>query len=201
MDTLVGKTLSHYQILERLPGGGMGVVYRARDERLSRDVALKVLPSDVLADEAARRRFRKEALALSKLNNPNIATINDFGTQADVDFIVMEYIDGVNLDAMLRAGPLPEKEVGRLGINWRGGWRTPQKGVLQEDLKPGNLRLNPDGWLKPGLRAGRLSRARRGGSTSALILRDRGLLSQTAAGVLRGEGTCPKRRLFGGLSS
>jgi len=77
---LIGKTFSHYRILDRIGAGGMGVVYRALDERLSRDVAMKVLPSDALADETARKRFRKEALALSKLNHPNIATVHDFDT-------------------------------------------------------------------------------------------------------------------------
>ena len=82
MDSLIGKTLSRYRILERIGAGGMGVVYRALDERLNRDVAMKVLPPDALADEGARNRFRKEARALSKLKHPNIATVHDFDTSA-----------------------------------------------------------------------------------------------------------------------
>ena len=75
---MTGKTLSHYRLVEQIGAGGMGVVYRAHDERLERDVALKVLPADTLADEETRKRFRKEALALSQLNHPNIATVFDF---------------------------------------------------------------------------------------------------------------------------
>ena len=91
---MVGKTISRYRVLAKLGAGGMGEVYRAHDERLQRDVALKVLPAHTLADEAARKRFRKEALALSKLNHPNIATVHDFDTQDGVDFLVMEYVAG-----------------------------------------------------------------------------------------------------------
>jgi len=91
---LVGQILGHYRILEQIGAGGMGVVYRAHDERLDRDIALKVLPSGALTDEAARKRFRKEALALSRLNHPNIAMVFDFDTQDDMDFLVIEYIPG-----------------------------------------------------------------------------------------------------------
>ena len=77
-DTLIGRTISHYRIVEKIGAGGMGVVYRARDEDLDRDVALKFLPIRVLSDEAARKRFRKEALVLAKMNHPNIATIHEF---------------------------------------------------------------------------------------------------------------------------
>src|SRR5437773_2676201 len=91
---MIGRTLSHYRIVEQIAAGGMGVVHRARDERLGRDVALKVLPPGALSDEAARERFRREALALSRLNHPHIATIYDLDRQEDVDFLVMEYIPG-----------------------------------------------------------------------------------------------------------
>jgi len=77
---MIGESISHYKILEQLGAGGMGVVYRAHDERLDRDVAVKVLPTGTLTDEAARKRFRKEALTLSRLNHPNIATVHDFDT-------------------------------------------------------------------------------------------------------------------------
>src|SRR6266436_8930836 len=94
-DALIGRTLSHYRVLEKIGAGGMGVVYLAHDERLDRDVALKALPTGLLSDKAARRRFRKEALALSRLNHPGIATIFDFDTQEGADFLVMEHIQGV----------------------------------------------------------------------------------------------------------
>jgi serine/threonine protein kinase len=92
---LVGRTLGHYRIIEQIGAGGMGVVYRAHDEQLDRDVAIKVLPAGTLADEAARKRFRKEALALAKLNHPNIATVHEFGSQNGTDFLVTEYIAGL----------------------------------------------------------------------------------------------------------
>src|SRR5712691_6523669 len=113
---LVGQILGHYRILEQIGAGGMGVVYRAHDERLDRDVALKVLTPGALVDEAARKRFRKEALALSRLNHPNIAMVFDFDTQDDMDFLVIEYIPGTTLDASVGPDVLPEKQVIRLGL-------------------------------------------------------------------------------------
>src|SRR5689334_11679432 len=89
---MIGQRLSHYRIVERIGAGGMGVVYRAHDEQLDRDVAIKVLPPGSLADESARKRFRNEALSLARLNHPNIATVHEFGSQDDVDFLVTEYI-------------------------------------------------------------------------------------------------------------
>jgi len=103
---MIGQTVSRYHILEKLGAGGMGVVYRAHDERLDRDVALKVLPPGIFRDEAARKRFRKEALALSKLNHPNIATIHDFDTHDGIDFLVMEYITGTTVSHRLRSEAL-----------------------------------------------------------------------------------------------
>ena len=82
---MIGRTLGHYRIIEKIGAGGMGVVYRAGDERLERDVAIKVLPAGALADEETRKRFRREAMALSKLNHPNVATIHDFNTENNVD--------------------------------------------------------------------------------------------------------------------
>ncbi|MFQ5927922.1 MAG: protein kinase, partial [Terriglobia bacterium] len=146
---MIGKTLGHYRIIEKIGAGGMGEVYRARDERLERDVALKVLPAGALADEAARKRFRKEALALSKLNHPNIETVYDFDTQDGVDFLVMEHIAGETLDAKVKQGALGEKEVARLGAQLAEGLAAAHAaGVVHRDLKPGNLRVTPDGRLK-----------------------------------------------------
>src|SRR6202040_2924548 len=112
----IGQTLGHYRILEHIAAGGMGVVYRAHDQQLERDVAIKVLPAGTLADEAARKRFRKEALSLAKLNHPNIATIHDFDTDGETDFLVTEYIAGESLDKKLAAGALIGREVVRLGL-------------------------------------------------------------------------------------
>jgi eukaryotic-like serine/threonine-protein kinase len=146
---LVGQTLSHYRVLEQIGAGGMGVVYRARDERLDRDVALKVLPTLSLADPATRRRFRHEALTLSKLNHPNIAMVFDFDTEDNIDFLVTEYVPGVTLDARLALSSLPESEALQLGIQLASGLEAAHAhSIVHRDLKPGNLRLTPDGRLK-----------------------------------------------------
>ena len=142
-------TLSHYRVLEQIGCGGMGVVYRAHDERLERDVALKVLPAGALADEAARKRFKKEALALSKLNHPNIATVFDFDSQDGMDFLVEELISGLSLSEMLVPGPLPEDEIINLGSQLVEGLAAAhEQGVIHRDLKPSNVRVTPDARLK-----------------------------------------------------
>src|SRR6202040_2938469 len=106
---MVGQVLKHYRILEMIGAGGMGVVYRAHDEELDRDVALKFLPAGTLSDEAARKRFRKEALILAKLNHPNVATIHEFVTQDGIDFLVMEYVSGKSLAEEYAGEVWPEK--------------------------------------------------------------------------------------------
>ena len=142
-------TLSHYRILEQIGAGGMGVVFRAHDDRLDRDVALKVLPPGTVVEKSARQRFHQEALALSKLNHPNIATVHDFDTQDGTDFLVEELIEGLSLDAMLASGPLSEKEIIHLGSQLAEGLAVAHEhGVIHRDLKPGNVRVTPDARLK-----------------------------------------------------
>ena len=146
---MIGRRLCHYRTEERLGAGGMGEVYRARDEKLGRDVALKVLPSGALADDEARRRFRREAEALSRLSHPHIATLFDFDSADGVDFLVMELVLGPTLEHELRKGPLPEKDVVRLGSQLaRGLQAAHEQGVIHRDLKPSNLQLTADGLLK-----------------------------------------------------
>src|SRR5262249_10920278 len=146
---MIGRTLSHYRIEEQIGTGGMGVVYRAHDEHLERDVALKVLATGTLADEDSRRRFRKEALALAKLNHPNIAIVHEFGNQKNVDFLVTEFIPGVTLDQKLAHDRSSVKEILDWGRQLAEGLRAAhEQGVIHRDLKPGNLRLTPDGRLK-----------------------------------------------------
>ncbi len=141
--------LNRYRVLERIGAGAMGVVYRAHDERLKRDVAVKVLAEGLLADTSGRQRFRHEAFALSRLNHPNIEIVYDFDTQEGVDYLIIELIPGTALNEMLRQGPLPEPQVVGFGIQLANGLTAAHKnGVIHRDLKPGNLRVTPDGHLK-----------------------------------------------------
>src|ERR1700680_3808247 len=138
----IGSLISHYRILEKVGSGGMGVVYRARDEQLERDVALKVLPSGTLSNDASRRHFRKEALALAKLNHPNIETVYEFDTQDGMDFLVMEYVPGNTLAERLAAGALPEKEVVSLGMQIAAAMEEAHsRGIVHRALKPRNIAI------------------------------------------------------------
>src|SRR5215813_772542 len=146
---MIGQRLSHYRIVEQVGAGGMGVVYRAHDEQLDRDVAIKVLPPGSLADETASKRFKKEALSLARLNHPNVATVHEFGSQDGVHFLVTEFIAGINLDIRLLQGPLPTKEIVKLGTQLAEGLAAAHaQGIIHRDLKPGNLRITTDGRLK-----------------------------------------------------
>ena len=147
--SLIQQTLSHFRILEEIGAGGMGVVYRAHDEQLDRDVALKVLPPGLLADDSARRRFHREALAVARLNHPNVGAVYEFGGHEGVDFLAMELVAGQALDARLRSGLLTIEEIIRLGIQLADGLQAAHaEGIIHRDLKPGNLRLTVDGRLK-----------------------------------------------------
>ncbi len=146
---MIGKKFAHYCIVEKIGAGGMGEIYRAHDEQLDRDVAVKILPSGALTDEASRLRFRKEALALAKLNHPNIETVHDFSTSDGVDFLVIELISGHALSDKLKAGPLLEKEIVRLGAQLTEGMAAAhERNVMHRDLKPSNLMITLDGRLK-----------------------------------------------------
>jgi len=146
---MIGQTLGHYRILERIGAGGMGEVYRARDEQLGRDVAVKVLPPSLVPDEFVRKRLRKEAQALSKLNHPNIETLFELDSKDGAEFLVVEYVPGVTLSDRLAQGPLLEREIARLGVQLANGLAAAHsQGVVHCDLKPSNLRITPDGRLK-----------------------------------------------------
>jgi serine/threonine protein kinase/tetratricopeptide (TPR) repeat protein len=146
---MIGQKFSHYRIIEQIGSGGMGVVYRAYDERLDRTVAIKVLPPGLLAGEAAKKRFRREALALARINHPNIATLYDAGSENDTDYLVMEDIPGITLEERIQAGSLPVGEVLTLAIQICEGLAAAHdRGIIHRDLKPGNMRLTPDGRLK-----------------------------------------------------
>jgi eukaryotic-like serine/threonine-protein kinase len=146
--TSVGCALAHYHLEAPLGTGGMGVVFLAKDTRLSRQVAVKVLPADRL-DEQARLCLRTEALTLSRLSHPNIAAVLDFGSQAEIDYLVMEYVPGTTLDVMLQRGPLESETVARLGVQLARGLAAAHAcGIIHRDIKPGNVRVTPDGLLK-----------------------------------------------------
>jgi eukaryotic-like serine/threonine-protein kinase len=144
-----GRVLGHYRIIEQIGAGGMGLVFRARDEQLDRDVALKILPPLTLLTEPARRQFRREALSAARISHPNVAAAFDFGQQDGIDYLVTEYVPGVTLDSKLAEGPLSETEVLVLGIQLANGLDAAhRKGVIHRDLKPSNLRITPEGQLK-----------------------------------------------------
>ncbi len=145
----VGQLLGHYRIVEQIGAGGMGVVFRARDEQLDRDVALKTLPQLALLSEAARRQFRREALSLAKITDQHVAMAFDFGRDSGIDYLVTEYVPGVTLETKLAGRPLPESDVLQLGKQLASGLEAAHReGVIHRDLKPANLKVTPDGRLK-----------------------------------------------------
>ena len=143
------STLAHYEILEKLGQGGMGVVYRARDTRLEREVALKVLPAETSASPDSRRRFLEEARAASTLNHPNVVTIYDVRTDGDVDSIAMEYVRGETLDRLLKKQPLARKDLIHYAIQIADALSAAHAaGIIHRDLKPANVMITPQGVVK-----------------------------------------------------
>jgi eukaryotic-like serine/threonine-protein kinase len=153
---VIGRTLGHYLIIEKLGAGGMGVVYRARDTQLDREVALKVVTQDSPVDDKSRLRLLREAKTASALNHPNICIIHEAGEADGETFIAMELVEGQPLNALISSGGLPAETVIRHGILIADALsHAHDRGIIHRDLKSWNVMVTPEGRPKVrGLRSG-----------------------------------------------
>src|SRR5712692_8467908 len=183
MSLSAGTRFGPYEILSALGAGGMGEVYQARDTRLDRIVAIKILPAGMAAREEVRQRFDREARAVSSLNHPHICSLYDIGQQDGIDFLVMEYLEGETLSTRIRKGPLPLDQALTYAIQIAGALdQAHRHGVVHRDLKPGNVMITRTGakLLDFGL-------AKIGESTAAVAAGNTALPTETTP--LTREGT------------
>src|SRR5512143_1448030 len=146
---MTGLTISHYRIISKLGAGGMGEVYRARDSKLSRDVAIKVLPEAFAQEEERVARFRREAQVLASLNHPNIAAIYGLEESNGDLALVMELVEGPTLQDRIAAGPIPFDDALPIARQIADGLEAAhERGIIHRDLKPANVKLTPDGTVK-----------------------------------------------------
>ena len=182
MSLVAGTRLGPYEIQSAIGAGGMGEVYKARDTRLDRTVAIKVLPAELSADPDRRVRFEREARAIAALSHPHICTLHDIGTLDDTTYLVMEYLAGQTLADRLRKGPLPLAQALDIAAQIAEALDSAHKhGIIHRDLKPGNVMLTSSG-------------AGRSGVTTAKLL-DFGLAKLAAHGerpALVGDATAPR---------
>ena len=175
-----GSMLGPYEVLSPLGAGGMGEVYKAKDTRLERTVAIKVLPEHLSASSEVRQRFEREARTISQLSHPHICALYDVGNEDGVEYIVMEYLEGETLADRLGRGPLPSEQVLRYGIEMADALdKAHRQGIVHRDLKPGNMMLTKSGakLLDFGLARLSLPAGRRPAVTSALFRRWQAVLS------------------------
>src|SRR5262245_51123180 len=146
MAITIGTQLGAYEITALLGKGGMGEVYRATDKRLDRTVAIKVLRVQLSANSEMRERFEREARAVASLNHPNVCVLHDVGRHEDIDFLVLEFIEGTTLSNRLEKGPLPVEEAIRHSIQIADALNVAhRKGIIHRDLKPGNVMITAAG--------------------------------------------------------
>jgi len=147
--SMIGKTLAHYEITTQLGRGGMGEVYQARDQKLGRDVAIKVLPEEFAKDTDRVARFQREAKLLASLNHPNIAAIYGLEESGGTNFLVLELVEGQTLADRIKAGPVPVEEALKLALQIAEALEAAhEKGVIHRDFKPANIKVTPEGKVK-----------------------------------------------------